>query len=246
MISGPPASGKTYYADMLAKYYNIPKVNVGNLLEEVWRYAKMEEYDGDDEFIISVREKVEELRDEELSRIEEEFNKNKKDTEDDFDPETVNRETLKIRIPDNIMYTLLKKHLNHNDCRNRGYILDGYPRTFFDAQHCFLKTPDLGEDEEFELEDDEVSIDEKDPETGENKKIKSFKGYVVDNNIIPSSCIVLNGDDKFLLDRIRDMPESKIAGTHYNGPDMTRRLKLYREANNSDVAEPSVQEFFAR
>jgi len=27
-ISGPPASGKTYYASELAKYYNIPRVHV--------------------------------------------------------------------------------------------------------------------------------------------------------------------------------------------------------------------------
>ena len=27
-VTGPPASGKTYYSDCLAKYYNIPKVNV--------------------------------------------------------------------------------------------------------------------------------------------------------------------------------------------------------------------------
>ena len=27
-VTGPPASGKTYYSDALAKYYNIPKVNV--------------------------------------------------------------------------------------------------------------------------------------------------------------------------------------------------------------------------
>lgn len=27
-VTGPPASGKTYYSDELAKYYNIPKVNV--------------------------------------------------------------------------------------------------------------------------------------------------------------------------------------------------------------------------
>ena len=37
-----------------------------------------------------------------------------------------------------------------------------------------------------------------------------------------------------------------MQGTHYNAQDMARRLKLYRTANNSDVAEPSVQDFFAR
>lgn len=40
------------------------------------------------------------------------------------------------------------------------------------------------------------------------------------------------------------MPEDLIEGTHYNFDDMTRRLKAYRFANNSEVAEPSVQSFF--
>lgn len=75
---------------------------------------------------------------------------------------------------------------------------------------------------------------------------KSFQGYVVDDKIYPSSCIVLNGADEVLLHRVRDLPEAAIQGSHYTAEDMARRLKLYRTANNSEVAEPSVQDFFAR
>ena len=32
-ITGPPASGKTFYATKLAKYYNIPHVSVKQLVE---------------------------------------------------------------------------------------------------------------------------------------------------------------------------------------------------------------------
>lgn len=163
--------------------------------------------------------------------MEEEYNAKKKDTDADFDPESIDRETLKIRFvgeDENFLYDLLKAHLNHNDCRNRGYILDGYPRTFYDAQNCFLRKPDMPEGEEFEEEEVEEG------------KPKTFKGYVLNQKIMPSSCIVLNGDDSFLLKRVRDLPESVIQGTHYNSADMKRRLKLYRAANNSEVAEPSV------
>lgn len=116
--------------------------------------------------------------------------------------------------------------MKHNDCRNRGYVLDGFPRSFKDAQHIFLYRPkkidpETGEEEEFE---------EEELEEGQEK---SFEGYTKDDNIFPSSCIVLNGDDKFLMDRVRDLPESSITGTHYTAADMARRLKLYRTANNS-------------
>jgi adenylate kinase len=70
IITGPPASGKTFYADKLAKYYNIPKVNVGHLLSEVWRFTKMdEEAVGDNEQIQAIRAKVDELREAEIAKM---------------------------------------------------------------------------------------------------------------------------------------------------------------------------------
>jgi hypothetical protein len=47
-----------------------------------------------------------------------------------------------------------------------------------------------------------------------------------------------------LVDRVKDLTESEIDGTHYNVKDMKRRLKQYRETNESKVADPSVQYFF--
>jgi hypothetical protein len=51
---------------------------------------------------------------------------------------------------------------------------------------------------------------------------------------------VLEGDNDYLMNRVKDLSEDQLEGTHYNYNDMTRRLKSYREANNSEVAEPSV------
>ena len=52
-------------------------------------------------------------------------------------------------------------------------------------------------------------------------------------------------DDQKLYKRIRDSKsEKEIAGTHYNGKDMERRIAAYRKANNSAVAEPSLKQFF--
>jgi|694.fasta_scaffold153789_2 hypothetical protein len=47
------------------------------------------------------------------------------------------------------------------------------------------------------------------------------------------------------MNRVKELPQSAIEGTHYNKNDMNRRLKAYRVANNSTVAEPSVCDFFA-
>ena len=49
-----------------------------------------------------------------------------------------------------------------------------------------------------------------------------------------------------MIERVKNLPEKQVQGTHYNYEDMIRRLKAYRTANNSEVADPSVQEFFKK
>ena len=56
----------------------------------------------------------------------------------------------------------------------------------------------------------------------------------------------MTGKDEELINRVRELPEDKITGTHYTKDDMLRRLKAYRTANNSVVAEPSVQDFYKK
>jgi len=92
-----------------------------------------EEAAGENELINLCRTTVDELREKEVERMAEEYEAKKKDDDEEFDPESIDREKLKIRIPNDILYKLLQIHLNRNDCRNRGYILDGFPRTFKDA-----------------------------------------------------------------------------------------------------------------
>lgn len=91
-------------------------------------------------------------------------------------------------------------------------------------------------------EDGEVEeVEEEELEEGQKK---SFEGYVVDEAIMPKSCIVLTGSDRELIKRVKNLPEHVIQGTHYTAEDMERRLAVYRELNNSTVAEPSVSDFF--
>jgi len=51
-VTGPPASGKTFYSEKIQHYYNIPRVHVGQLTAEVIRMADLEEeeVDAEDEF----------------------------------------------------------------------------------------------------------------------------------------------------------------------------------------------------
>ena len=50
----------------------------------------------------------------------------------------MNPDNMKARIPDDLLYKMYKIRLKQNDCINRGYILDGYPRSHKDALGIFM------------------------------------------------------------------------------------------------------------
>lgn len=105
---------------------------------------------------------------------------------EDAEPEEVDRDKLVVRLPDDILYRLLRKRLVENECRNRGYILCGYPRSFKDAQNIFLI-----KEKKFDPETGE-EIEEEDPELEEGEE-KTFEGYIPDPEIYPEHVIVLEG-----------------------------------------------------
>jgi adenylate kinase family enzyme len=165
--------------------------------------AKLEEEEG---LPLEIRTKIEELRDAAVAKIEEA--REGVDFGDEGPPE-IDREALPIRIPDEFIYKLLILKLNENSCRNRGYILDGYPRSYEDCQHIFLVKP-----KKFDPETGE-EIEEEEPELEEGQK-KSFKGYIKNDSIFPSSCIVLKQEDKYLIEKVKNLTENEIENTHYN------------------------------
>lgn len=64
----------------------------------------------------------------------EDYNKTKKKKDPELD-----RNTIKVRLPDDIIYRLVKLQMQSAACRNKGFILDGYPRNLNDAKEIFLR-----------------------------------------------------------------------------------------------------------
>ena len=128
-ITGPPASGKTYYAQELARYYNIPRVHVRQLVDEVFRMAAIdEEAAGENKLINDCRTKLEDIRKEMEEKIIEE-REGLEEPEGGW-PDEIEIKDSDIRVPDDLLWEVLKIKLGENDCRNRGYILDGFPRKY--------------------------------------------------------------------------------------------------------------------
>jgi adenylate kinase len=145
---------------------------------------------------------------------------------------------LKVRLPDEILFKVLRLRLTENDCRNRGYVLDGFPKTYKQAQEVFLYKP-----KKLDENGDEIAEEEPELEEGEEK---SWDGYVIRPEIFPKSVILLDAqDDASLMLRIKTyLPEAYAAGSHYNEAEMKRRIAAYRKANNSQVADAPLKLFF--
>lgn len=120
-VTGPPSSGKTFYASKLAELYGVPHIKINDLIQMGYKLQ--------DSFGEQIRKKAEEIKD----QMVEDYNKTKKKKDPDLD-----RNKIVVKLPDDILHKLVKLQMNSAACRNKGFILDGYPRNVNDAKSIFL------------------------------------------------------------------------------------------------------------
>lgn len=120
-ITGPPCSGKTYFAQKLADQYGVPHITIKDIVN--MGMALTNDY-GD-----QLKNKIEELKD----QAQEEYEKARKKKDPDFD-----RASYNPRLPDDTLHDLVKIQLNSAGCMNKGFILDGFPRSKEDAKSVFM------------------------------------------------------------------------------------------------------------
>jgi adenylate kinase len=132
----------------------------------------------------------------------------------------IDRNSFIVRIPDEQVYKLYKRKFKENIYRNRGFILDGYPRVYEDGKGVWF------------------DIDENKPEDALDR-------LILNKEILPNSVIKITElSEEFLKNRVKNMPESSMANSHNNEEGLTRRLMNYKNANESQKGDPSVTEFF--
>lgn len=113
----------------------------------------------------------------------------------------------KIRIPDKLINEAVRWRLNRNDCQNRGYVLDGYPKCIEQADDIFMIIPQkpvkekkLNEDGEEEEEEPAEDEEEEDP----NKYKPTLQ-----TNIYPESVVRLRASQLFLKRRSKKFYQEK-------------------------------------
>ena len=207
LITGPPGSGKTYISEKLSKFFNIPHFKINDIIEWGKTFT--------DELGEEIKTKIEEITNN-VKEAEENYMKrpNKKKTDAPLDTSQMKK------LPDEIVIKILRRKLMQNICRNRGYILDGYPKGYKNAFNLFNEDTD-----EAKTPDDPTK-------------------YKILEEIMPNIVIRIdNCSDDFIIKRmkllndINDDPEEISRRLH-------RRLKTYKELNESKKGEPSITNFF--
>ncbi|XP_062037524.1 adenylate kinase 7 isoform X1 [Lepus europaeus] len=194
-ILGPPAVGKSSIAEGLSKYYKLHHIKIKDVISEA--IAKLEA-------IVAPKEGGEEEGE------EEEEEENVEDAQELLDGIKESMEQNAGRLEDQYVIRFIKEKLKSMPCRNQGYILDGFPKTYDQAKDLFSQ-----EDEE------------------EEEDVRG-KLFPFDKLITPEFVCALDASDEFLKERVMNLPESVVAGTHYSQDRFLRALSNYRDINTED------------
>ncbi|NWI49805.1 KAD7 kinase, partial [Calyptomena viridis] len=116
---------------------------------------------------------------------------------------------LSGRLDDQYIIMLVKDKLKSMPCRNQGYVLDGFPETYDQATDLF----------KYDEEEEEIK-----------GKIPKYHKIIT-----PEFVFSLTASDEFLINRIINLPESVVAGTHYTQDRFLQSLKLFRDSNTDDT-----------
>ncbi|NXR61579.1 KAD7 kinase, partial [Rhadina sibilatrix] len=112
------------------------------------------------------------------------------------------------RLADEYLIEIMKDKLMSMPCRNQGYVLDGFPETYQQARDLFK------EEEEEETKDNKPKFNE---------------------IIMPEFIFSLTASDEFLKNRVINLPEREVAGTHYTEEHFLQMLKRFRRSNTDDT-----------
>jgi len=119
------------------------------------------------------------------------------------------------RIEDSILIRFVRDTLKSMKCQNQGFVLDGFPKTYEQAKELF------------------AAGDEEESEDSRNTKF--------DQTIMPEIVLSLQASDEQLKNRVMNLPEEIIQGTHNTEEEFLRRLQEFRTIN---VDDESVLNYF--
>ncbi|KAM9341251.1 adenylate kinase 7 [Symphorus nematophorus] len=187
-VLGPPAVGKSTVSKQICEHYKLHHVTPKETISETIAHLEdaVKKADPDEENEDSAAE-AQEL----LHSLKDSMEQNAG------------------LLDDQLLVRVLKDKLMSNPCRNQGFVLDGFPKTYEQAKELFYA-------EEQESEEEAATISSH------------------STRIIPEFVLCLDASDAFLKDRVMNLPERLVQEYNYEQEHFLRRLASYRETNLED------------
>ncbi|KAM9432425.1 adenylate kinase 7 isoform 1-T1 [Salvelinus alpinus] len=184
---GPPAVGKSTVAERICKHYKLHHIRLKETITETLAHLesiiRMEDGETEAEDFATSSELLETLKE--------------------------NMDQNGGRLDDPYVIRIMRDKLKSKLCRNQGFVLDSFPKTYEQAKDLFYADDDEPEDM--------------------RSKIPPFN-----KKIIPDFVFSLDTSDAFLKNRVLNLPESLVEGTSYSQEQFLRRLARFRESNVDD------------
>ncbi|KAL6095707.1 ak7 [Pungitius sinensis] len=194
-LVGPPAVGKTTIAEKLCSHYKIHHIKIKEVIEE--NITQLKE-------IVS-RSDPEMFSEEEVTAAQKQLEQINKSMEMD-----------EGRLSDHLVFDILKEKLNSKPCRNQGFVLDGFPKSYEQGRLIFSD------------------------EDTENQGLMPKKP-VYNKMITPEHVFVLNATDDFLTKRAQELPQSVAEKMRFTQEEFVPRLMRYRQLS---AAKETMLDYF--
>ncbi|CAG5928365.1 unnamed protein product [Menidia menidia] len=196
-VVGPPAVGKTTIAEKLCKHYQIHHINLKGIIEDKIRQLK---------------EKISGVYPEHVSE------EAAAAAHKQFENITQSLEMNGGKLAEHQVFDILQEKLNSKPCRNQGFVLDGYPKTYAQAKL------------NFSVEDAEVQ---------DSDLMSVMPQY--NKLITPEYVFALDASDDFLTKRVQGLSENVADKMRYTQEEFLPRLARHRQLG---AAEETLLDYF--
>uniref|UniRef100_A0A8C4FGG7 Adenylate kinase 7b n=1 Tax=Dicentrarchus labrax TaxID=13489 RepID=A0A8C4FGG7_DICLA len=187
-VLGPPAVGKTTVSKQICEHYKLHHITLKETISET--ILKLED---------TVKNAGPDAENEDTAAEAHELLNSLKDS----------MEQNGGLLDEQLLVKVVRDKLMSNPCRNQGFVLDSFPKTYEQAKELFYS-----EDHESEDEPSLISSHSK--------------------RIMPEFVLCLDASDDFLKNRVMNLPERLVKDHNYEQEHFLRRLARYREKNLED------------